>query len=959
MIRLLLCIGVLIGALLATGCEEEADVVTVSFGNPIDFTYACAGDGATFRPSTVTDADHATLCEGQGSGNLFGFVLNRNPSRLHVVQMNPESSDAIGVIDTDGFIPGFSGIPVGDAPLKLLRSDDWSSLYVLSSGARSLQRVVVHGLDQRGVLDYTLSPPVTLPGRPSTALVSGDTLWVASADDATVWAYRIGDSGALTWDGERDLPASIHQMQHARDALLITWVNHPHVSLVDQDFQILSEAALVAACSDGIDNDADGLSDAQDPDCRHSQDPSESGSNHARAQRDPLEAPTTYFAPEEPPCSDGIDNDGDGLTDAYDPSCADSPFGEWLPECADGIDNDGDGLSDAEDASCYGQHDTSESRVQAPGTYAATYIDGRDDAGNDYGQFVYVLDAPKRRLLVFSVDSAGQLSPVNVPALDTEVGALEYAGYGSGPGGTLAAIPRRALLGPAQAGEVGLMLGGLMGSDLSSGQLRGELWSRVIDDRTVPTSGLNWTPMGCDMSSEEGECRQPREDDATWYVFMPTLSGDIALIEAIRRGVPVHRYAQLTTAPESREVDVKEPVFVHRGQALTLNSARSGGAPLLGPTGETQLKEAVEGESPALTRSFGMWPAGYPDAVNSEGVASETWSLTYEGVLPETSGVLGRFIGPERFSDPGAAFCESGVAPGDWLSLEIPPSAVVEVCRVDAVVQSASGQDCPLLPSMVTIVDIPIVAVGQTTLDVDLSGAQSRPALSPLDEGLIEANPSLSSSECTAAWRAVDLEAQVLPLPPLSTVDLPRLSTYSVRPRAQWTVVGSRSGFLHDQGWEIDPETQEGSCQRLDDQSASMGRVSQRQDASLYATCPPSNEQLSHTASVPLYTPADEGRFTNFSFSLDVFEGCEQSDEGIVASASQRDMRWTFEIDGPDAPMVTAAHRINNYTSTVLHSSSVPVMTLTRQQVQLDSGGRRVHVLEIRANDLDHIATFE
>jgi len=42
-------------------------------------------------------------------------------------------------------------------------------------------------------------------------------------------------------------------------------------------------------------------------------------------------------------CFDGIDNDGDGFTDYNDPDC---------PRCYDGIDNDGDGLVDLADPDC-------------------------------------------------------------------------------------------------------------------------------------------------------------------------------------------------------------------------------------------------------------------------------------------------------------------------------------------------------------------------------------------------------------------------------------------------------------------------------------------------------------------------------------------------------------------------------------------------------------------------------
>ncbi len=59
-------------------------------------------------------------------------------------------------------------------------------------------------------------------------------------------------------------------------------------------------------------------------------------------------------------CNDGIDNDGNGLTDCADPNCV----GETGPEgvvceafettCNDGFDNDGDGLVDCDDPNCAG-----------------------------------------------------------------------------------------------------------------------------------------------------------------------------------------------------------------------------------------------------------------------------------------------------------------------------------------------------------------------------------------------------------------------------------------------------------------------------------------------------------------------------------------------------------------------------------------------------------------------------
>jgi hypothetical protein len=79
------------------------------------------------------------------------------------------------------------------------------------------------------------------------------------------------------------------------------------------------------ACSDGGDNDGDGLVDLADPGCSSSSDTSERGTAA---------------------CDNGIDDDGDYLVDfGGDPGCA-SPTGSERPQCSDGIDNDNDGKID-------------------------------------------------------------------------------------------------------------------------------------------------------------------------------------------------------------------------------------------------------------------------------------------------------------------------------------------------------------------------------------------------------------------------------------------------------------------------------------------------------------------------------------------------------------------------------------------------------------------------------------
>ena len=78
-------------------------------------------------------------------------------------------------------------------------------------------------------------------------------------------------------------------------------------------------------------------------------------------------------------CSDGIDNDGDGLVDCMEDVCASLDVCAQLETstsaCSDGIDNDGDGLADCQDPDCrffnFCQIDT-EDLVYMPSVFSLT-----------------------------------------------------------------------------------------------------------------------------------------------------------------------------------------------------------------------------------------------------------------------------------------------------------------------------------------------------------------------------------------------------------------------------------------------------------------------------------------------------------------------------------------------------------------------------------------------------------
>ena len=62
-------------------------------------------------------------------------------------------------------------------------------------------------------------------------------------------------------------------------------------------------------------------------------------------------------------CADGLDNDGDGLSDLNDPGCLNSDDdneADGTGQCQDGLDNDGDGFVDLDDAGCLDAQDNDE-----------------------------------------------------------------------------------------------------------------------------------------------------------------------------------------------------------------------------------------------------------------------------------------------------------------------------------------------------------------------------------------------------------------------------------------------------------------------------------------------------------------------------------------------------------------------------------------------------------------------
>ncbi len=120
------------------------------------------------------------------------------------------------------------------------------------------------------------------------------------------------------------------------------------------------EGDLAGECSDGADNDQDGLYDCLDPDCALSTDCSGGGDDDTQGDDDTHGDDDTSSG--ESDCANAIDDDSDGLTDCDDPDCAqddacggsgdDDDTAQQEYDCSNDIDDDSDGLTDCSDPDC-------------------------------------------------------------------------------------------------------------------------------------------------------------------------------------------------------------------------------------------------------------------------------------------------------------------------------------------------------------------------------------------------------------------------------------------------------------------------------------------------------------------------------------------------------------------------------------------------------------------------------
>jgi hypothetical protein len=122
-----------------------------------------------------------------------------------------------------------------------------------------------------------------------------------------------------------------------------------------------TRSLAVTQCSNGRDDDRDGMVDLKDPGCSSRTDKTESPNPASpKPPAPPPPPPPPASPPAPPPASPPASPPAPPPPSTPPPTPPPSPTGPPPPQCSDGVDNDDDGNVDMEDVLCRNPQDDSE-----------------------------------------------------------------------------------------------------------------------------------------------------------------------------------------------------------------------------------------------------------------------------------------------------------------------------------------------------------------------------------------------------------------------------------------------------------------------------------------------------------------------------------------------------------------------------------------------------------------------
>jgi DNA-binding beta-propeller fold protein YncE len=713
--------------LLCAACGDAGVSQPASLSTPRAFTVASGSvcmtseapfDGAV-RPVLRRCADNE---EG-----AIGLVANQTSDSVGVVDMTRDMRGSPPVnprlVDLDPSVPGVTHIKVGRSPVDVAAGQG-TTAYAVNQADASVSVInltVLKALDTPIIFDEAPKEVVVTPppadadgtGTLAVALSNPSRLWLHDELDCafpetdadgfvTDRANALADAGCdsvpTQADGQTiDLAGSVSDMvvgpQGERIYVVYSDANFASVIALDEtalaDFedgcidggQAPCEAARIGLtfdCSNGVDDDGDGLVDRVDPQCfgpRGAESPDGIG-------RDPLGA-----------CSNGMDDDEDGLVDREDPDClvsgADSeetPIVEDVTlACMDERDNDGDGAIDyPADPACYGDVGRTEKEAPALG-FASASID-------QYGNFLYVADRTNGQVLV-----------VDATRLDL-IDAFDAGGRDRSPFSNRVGIgvPASPMAVEARVDERVIWC---ETDDCVHGITRYTYGAWVVTDGGYAYN-LNAMTTYCEFNTDDGlnieeEClavpefpisydadactgdgaedlegclgERVNDLDAPSIAFNPNFElNDAAPRESRVRGLgtcetPRELVSSIRAASDG-PADVSctsplrpQPVAPQDADGFAGTSFER--ADLLTESTATLTNEASDVILQLLT------------SIDDQAVIAETWSVTYEGVIPDTNrddGVVSEE--PGTLTAASLDMCDAGVQEGDYLTIVSEPT---------------------------------------------------------------------------------------------------------------------------------------------------------------------------------------------------------------------------------------------------------------------------------------------
>lgn len=433
------------------GCDEPQVILPASLDTPTEMALSqgsvcmdlqTISDEGLLAPTMRRCTVGATPSDQEGLGSAadilrergsIGLITNASSDRVAVVALGRV---APSLVDLDLATPGVTHVTVGDRPVSIATSRNGDVAVTANQLGKSLSVINVYAL-------AAMEEDIPLPGAPNFVRISRKTnqvvVGIPALDDGSGGALLVRDG--VTCEPTDDLPAPPNTFEASKGCLgqdpslpfttlplpgtlhdlefgplgefaYALYSDRPYLSVFAIDEASRGDDAcltggsapcevqrigLTYGCSDGIDNDGDGLIDQLDGQCF--------GPNGAESADGIGRVPVGA-------CSDGIDNDGDGLADRLDPDCRDGAqsteaadelpaFDSATPACSDGVDNDGDGLSDILDPDCYGPRGRSEESGANLG-FAQLSIDEKGlflYAAQSTGRQVVIVDLQRRKLI--------------------------------------------------------------------------------------------------------------------------------------------------------------------------------------------------------------------------------------------------------------------------------------------------------------------------------------------------------------------------------------------------------------------------------------------------------------------------------------------------------------------------------------------------------------------------------